>query len=171
MKSKDYYNEIAKGYNELYGEEQLRKWDELKNLIEFKKTDVSLDLGSGTGIILPELSKMVKFIFAVDNSVRMIAKSPKLKNVKYVNANAEKLPFSNSYFDKVISLTMLQDVPNWDNVLKEIKRVTKGEAAVTFLKRNKTIEEVTKKIEKYFAIKKFLEEEKDFIFLLESLKF
>ena len=167
MKSEEYYNKIAKSYNELYGEEQLKKWNEVKKLIEFKKTDVVLDLGCGTGIILPELSGMVRYIFAVDNSMGMITKTPKLDNVRYILADAEKLPFPDKYFDKTISLTMLQDVRDWDSVLKEIKRVSHGEIVITLLKRNKDLEKLKNEFKKYFKIKKIVEEEKDFIFLLE----
>lgn len=166
MKSEGYYNKIAKGYNELYGEEQLKKWNLVKQLMSFSKTDIVLDLGCGTGIILPELSKMVRFVFAVDNSIGMLTKAPKFENVKYILADAEKLPFPDNYFDKVVSLTMLQDVKDWDVVLKEIKRVSRGEVVITFLKRNKSVSEVKKKIGRYFKVKKFLEEEKDFVFLL-----
>jgi len=169
MKSKIYYDKIAKGYNELYGKEQLNKWGVVKQITDFSKKDIILDLGSGTGIILPELSKKVKFVFAVDNSIRMLTKSPKLENVKYVLADAEKLPFQDKYFDKTISLTMLQDVKEWDAVLKEISRVTREKAVITFLKRNKNINDVKKKIEKHFKIEKFIEEEKDFIFLVKNL--
>ncbi len=167
MKSKDYYNEISKGYNELYGEEQLKKWNIVKKITSFSKDDIVLDLGCGTGIILQELSKMVKQIIGIDNAIRMLTKAPKLDNVSYFLTNAENIPFPDKYFDKTISLTMLQDVKNWDDVFKEIKRVTKGEIVITLLKRNKDLETIKKRLKKYFTIKKYIEEEKDFIFLLE----
>ncbi len=166
MKSEDYYNKIAKGYNELYGREQMNKWHIAKKMIPLSKEDVVLDLGSGTGIILPELSKMVRYVFAVDSSISMLTKSPKLENVKYIQADAEKLPFPDKHIDKTISLSMMQDVDDWDKVLREIKRVTRGYVLISMIKRNKDLNNVKEKLSKYFNIQKFVEEEKDFIFLL-----
>ena len=40
MSSKNYYNKIAKGYNELYGEEQISKWDIVKKFIKFSKKEI-----------------------------------------------------------------------------------------------------------------------------------
>lgn len=162
-----YYDFIAKGYNELYGEEQIRKWKIVKSIVKFSKKDIVLDLGCGTGIIIPELSKFVKIVVGLDNSIEMLKLAPKLKNVLYILSDAKDIPFTKNFFDKTISVTFLQDVKNWDPILKEVKRVTKGEVLITFLKRNKKLEEVERKFLKYFEIKKVVEEDKDYIFLLK----
>jgi ubiquinone/menaquinone biosynthesis C-methylase UbiE len=161
-----YYDEIASGYDELYGEEQKKKWAVAKKLIEFSINDVVLDLGCGTGIIIPEIAKQVKLVVGQDYSAGMLAKAPKPDNVIYVLGDAAEIPFGSKYFDKVVSLTMIQDIKEWAPVLAEIKRVCKGEIVLTLLKRGKDAEEVKTKIGKFFKVKKFIEEEKDYIFLL-----
>ena len=167
MKTKVYYDEIAKGYNELYGEEQLKKWEIAKKLINLSKNDRVLDLGCGTGLITEKISKKVDSIVGLDLSEEMIKNSIKRNNISYVVGNAKKLPFENNEFDKVVSFTVIQDIDKWDYVLKEIKRVSKGEILITVLKRKKNLTELKKIISAYFKIKNFDEEEKDFIFLLE----
>ncbi len=167
MKTRIYYDKIAKGYNELYGEEQLKKWEIAKKMINFSKEDRVLDLGCGTGLITEKIAKQVNSVIGLDLSEEMIKNSIKAKNIKYVVGNAKKLPFENKYFDKVISFTVIQDIDKWDYVFKEIKRVSKGEILLTVLKRKKELNELKNIISEYFKIKKFDEEEKDFIFLLE----
>ena len=161
-----YYDEIAKGYDELYGEEQAKKWAVAKKLISFSKSDVVLDLGCGTGLIIPEIAKQVKLVVGQDYSVGMLEKAPKIGNVIYMLGDAAEIPFEAKYFDIVVSLTMIQDIKEWQPVLKEIRRVCKGDVVLTFLKRGKDIATVKNRIAKFFKVKNFIEEEKDYIFLL-----
>ena len=167
MSSKRYYNSIAKGYDNLYGEEQKHKWVNAKKMVKFSKKDIVLDLGCGTGIMIPEFAKKAKIVVGIDNSVEMLKLAPKPENAIYVLADAKKIPFPDNFFDKTISLSVLQDVKNPIVMLKEIKRVTKGYVVLTILKRNKNLEDIKRIISKYFKIKGTLEEEKDFIFVLK----
>lgn len=164
---KDYYDSVSEGYNELYGEEQLKKWDISKKMVSFSKTDIVLDLGCGTGIFIPEIAKQVKMVVGIDASEGMVKKAPKPENVVYIISDAGDIPFEDNYFNKVISFTMIQDIEDWEPVLSEIKRVCRGDVILSFLKRNKNLKLVSEKIAKFFKIKEVVEEEKDFIFLLE----
>ena len=162
----NYYDTIAPSYNELYTEEQIRKWNAAKRLIVFQQTDHVLDLGCGTGIISYIIAKKVAKVTAIDSSKRMINHAQQAKNITYYIADAASIPFPDKSFDKTVLFTVLQDIKDQDAALKEIKRVTKGEVLLTILKRNKNLEKVKEKLSKYFVIKKTIEEEKDFIFLL-----
>lgn len=166
VSAEKYYNEIAPSYDNLYREEQIKKWQFAKNLIKFSKNDVVLDVGCGTGIITFEIAKLVKFIIGIDISNEMLGLAKKAKNVIYLKADATKLPFADKSFDKVVSFTVLQDIKNKEAALKEMKRVCKGELLITIQKRNKSLNELKNLLSKYFKIKKFKEEEKDFIFVL-----
>ena len=44
------YSQLAKGYDELYQEEQEEKLAILATYLKIKKTDLLLDIGCGTGI-------------------------------------------------------------------------------------------------------------------------
>ena len=71
------YNTFAKGYNELYGEEQLRKLKIIKSLLNLKSSDKLLDVGCGTG-----LSRMLNCkITGIDSCEELIKKS-KIKTNK-----------------------------------------------------------------------------------------
>jgi len=166
--AKKYYNAIAGGYDVLYREEQLKKWEAAKRLIEFSGKDLVLDVGCGTGFITAEIAKLVKEVVAIDISDKMIDNAICAKNIKYLVASAEKLPFKDKSFDKVISFTVLQDIENKDDALKEMGRVCKNTLLITVQKRGKNFLDIQNLISKYFKIKDYAEEEKDFIFLLES---
>jgi ubiquinone/menaquinone biosynthesis C-methylase UbiE len=163
---KKYYDEISEGYNELYGDEQLAKWESARKLIKFSEGNKVLDVGCGTGLITEKIAKLVNFVVGLDYSEGMISHAIKKENIQYVVADAKHIPFNDKDFDKVVSFTMIQDVDNWDEVFKEMCRVSKGDVLITVLKRSKKQAEVERKLSKFFKIGKSVEGEKDFIFLL-----
>jgi malonyl-CoA O-methyltransferase len=126
-----YYNKIAKGYNELHQEEQLKKIDIIKKNI--KPKGLLLDIGAGTGISTKPFSKDAICI-ALDPSINMLKQYRGLK----VCATAEYLPFKSKSFDVIISVTALHHA-NLKLALKEIDRVAKDNAQIslTFLKKSK----------------------------------
>ncbi|MEM4714170.1 MAG: methyltransferase domain-containing protein [Candidatus Nanoarchaeia archaeon] len=168
--SDEYYNSIAEGYNELYEEEQIKKWNFVKSWLNFSNKTV-LDVGCGTGIITYEIYKLGGKITGLDSSKKMLALAKNLKSgPNYVLGYAENLPFPDNSFDYVVSCTMLQDVEDKNKVLHEINRVCKDYAIVSILKKEKNAKDIKKLIEKYLKIIKFAEEEKDFIFLCKPNK-
>jgi SAM-dependent methyltransferase len=56
--------------------------------------------------------------------------SPSYKGVKFVKANAENLPFSDSTFDLVVATCLLAHVDNPELVLQEARRVTKNNGKI-----------------------------------------
>ncbi len=144
----EYYNKIAKGYNELHKEEQLKKIKIIKQNIKIKQP--VLDIGAGTGIS----SEPFKAI-ALDPAINML----KQYKGKKVVGKAENLPFKDNTFNTIISVTALHHT-NIKKALKEIKRVATKDAqiAITILKKSK-IKLPYKKIE----------ESKDYIYLIKKL--
>lgn len=129
-----YYNAIAKGYNELYGEEQIEKLKKIYKYIKdyIKSDSLLLDVGAGTGVSTKFFEKYCKCI-ALDPSKKMLEKYEGEKII----GKAEKLPFEDKKFDIVISITALHHC-NIDKALKEMLRVVKddGIIAVTLLKKS-----------------------------------
>lgn len=125
-----YYNEIAKGYDELYKEEQLNKISIIKKHI--KPKGLLLDIGAGTGISTRAFEDQAVCI-ALDPSIEMLKQYKGLKVV----AKAEHLPFKDSTFNAIVSVTALHHA-DIDQALKEIKRVSKKDAqlALTILKKS-----------------------------------
>lgn len=56
-----------------------------------------------------------------------------IRNIKLIEGDARNLPFDDNSFDLVYTITVLQEIPDKNKVLKEIKRVLKpgGILAVT----------------------------------------
>ena len=145
-----YYDAISEAYDELYKEEQLDKLNKIKDLVKFK--GLVLDLGCGTGFITEKIPNVI----GCDSSEKMLAKCS--KKLKVVHCDAVKLPFEDNYFDTVFSLTVLQDIKEYKQAIKEIRRVLKnnGNIIITVLdkERIKLIRDELKKVFKNIKEKK-----------------
>lgn len=155
-----YYDTISEGYDELHGEEQLNKLKIIKTLIHPKENHKLLDVGCGTGIC----SEWNCTCIGVDPSIELIKKaSEKHSKVKFIQASAENLPFKDSYFDYVISVSSIHLFNDIDKALSEIKRVGKDSFILTVLKKSSKSKEIISKIKELFSIKQTIEEERDII--------
>jgi len=123
------------GFDTGVGNMTERSWRQLINLarkkLNIKKGNILLEIGCGSGAFIYPLYKKNKIkIVGIDysHSLLKIAKKvmPKV-TLKYGEAN--KLPFSNDYFDKVISNSVFNYFPNYQytkKALLEILRVLKS---------------------------------------------
>ena len=152
-----YYDDISKGYNELYGEEQKKKARLLKRHLNIK--GLLLDIGAGTGISTEGFKDQATCIL-LDPSLEMLKKANGLR----VCASAENLPFKKKTFDTVVSLTALHHA-NLEKAIIEIERVAKGSASIGISMLRKA-NRIAKELEKW----KTLKEEKDIIYLRDSQK-
>ena len=120
-----------------------------KNLQKIPGNPKILDVGCGTGRMLPpifNLNKKIKY-FGVDTSKEMITQLKKKevfkKNKKLISlkiADATKIPFKNDSFDLVFTYHVLWHLPKdiQIKILKEMIRVTKkgGYILFDFLNKN-----------------------------------
>jgi ubiquinone/menaquinone biosynthesis C-methylase UbiE len=172
--SDSYYDSIAKGYNELYAEEQLEKLEfigkELKNNIELKdfvkKNDSLLDVGCGTGISTAFFNCKNKTGIDPSKKILNIAKNH-YPTIDFKELSAEKISFKNNSFDIVVSLTAIQNFSEVKKGLSEIKRVGKKRFILTFLKKSPKSQSIDSLIREMFSVKKFLVQEKDNIYFCE----
>jgi len=87
---------------------------------------------------LGELARRGKLVVGIDSSAKMLGIARKRADgASLVCADADHLPFKDRSFDVVVSVTLLQNVPEPSATMKEIARVLKpkGVAIVTSLKR------------------------------------
>ena len=90
-----------------------------------------LDVGCGPGILTVALAPLVYEVVALDLTPEMIAQAKKrsdllgLKNVRFEVGRAEELPFSDGYFDVVVTRLMLHHLLSPTSAVKEIARVTR----------------------------------------------
>ena len=151
------YNKIAKSYNKLHREEQIRKLEIIKKNI--KIIHPLLDVGCGTGISTNYFD--VESI-GIDNCKEMIEEGS--KNLIY--GNAESLPFPDKNFNTVISVTAFHNFKDMEKSLLEIKRVSKNNnIAITFLKKSSKINKFRSLLTKHFKFKE-IPCEQDILFII-----
>lgn len=159
----DYYNEISEGYEELHREEQEKKIALIKQHIRPKKGEKLLDAGCGTGLTTRCWDCRR---YGIDPSEKLVEKARQAdRKGIYKIAPAESIPFEDSFFDIVISITAIQNFSDIEKGLKEIKRVGKGRFALSFLKKSPKAGKIKPLIRQMFGIKEEIEEDKDIIFL------
>ena len=156
-----YYDEISEGYEELHGEEQLKKVELIKKYLKPKADDKLLDVGCGTGLTTESWPCKR---FGVDPAPKLIERAHQKDLIEYKIAPAESIPYPDDFFDYVISITAIQNFEDIEKGLSEIKRVGKDKFVLSFLKKSPKAESIKEKINELFEIKKEIEEEKDLIF-------
>ncbi|MBT3408692.1 methyltransferase domain-containing protein [Candidatus Woesearchaeota archaeon] len=152
-----YYDQISAGYEELHREEQEKKIKIIKQVVNIHENDLVLDVGCG-----PYYGGFECKIIGLDPSIELL----KQAKIPVVLGIAEKLPFADNTFNKVISLTAIQNFDDIKEGLLEMKRVSKESCIFTFLKKSKNSQTISELINLYFNVNKIIEEEKDFIYFV-----
>lgn len=140
----NYYNYTAHIYNTRYTEEQNLKIKVAIENLELKRDSSILDLGCGTGLLLPKIQEIAKEIVGLDLSKGMLKEVKQFirhsTNIHFVLADADHTPLRHDYFDMAFAITLLQNMPNPHQALNEIKRVTKLNSSIiiTILKKQLT---------------------------------
>ncbi|MEM0240154.1 MAG: class I SAM-dependent methyltransferase [Candidatus Nezhaarchaeales archaeon] len=147
------YDLTSEFYEELYGDEQEKKFASIISLdpLKFSKFNVVLDAGCGTGLITKKLLGRGDFIVGVDFSKGMLQKAKeklgKAAEVDFVLGDVEYLPFRSKSFDLVLSITVLQNCcPS--RALKSLLRVLskRGVLVLSYLKRSREVEKLEAKL-------------------------
>lgn len=97
-----------------------------------------LDLATGTGIIIRTVLKYYRGVgqyYAVDLSEEMlqVARKKTGHQVRFVRADAAALPYGDGFFDIVTCISAINDMPDYEKVLEEIKRVLKPGGSLIML--------------------------------------
>ena len=97
-------------------------------MLNLNKEDILLDVGSGDGFWTNKFSKYTNDVTGVDPTKDLLNLSIKhyaKKNLKFVYGTAEDLPFDDSSFDKVASVSTVEHFNNPETGLSEMIRVLK----------------------------------------------
>jgi ubiquinone/menaquinone biosynthesis C-methylase UbiE len=153
-----YYDEIASGYNELHGEEQKKKFALIKPHLPDLPGRV-LDVGCGTGLS----EAICPSIIGLDPSIEL------LKQARYpvVCGLAEQLPFKDSSFDSIISVTAVHNFSDKAKAFEEMSRVS-DRFVITVLKKAAQLAAIKELIESQFDVRECLDEEQDLIYVLDA---
>ena len=135
------YDESATVYHRRYRQIQQRKYQAIVNHLE---SGPLIDVGIGTGLGLPYIIRFSPIV-GVDGSIEMLRiaykEAQEFSNhrsaIHLVCSSAEALPFRTGAVSTVVSITVLQNLPNIDLGFEELLRITHvdGLVAVTVLEK------------------------------------
>ncbi len=107
------------------------RFQKLLELVKWDKTQVTLEIGFGPGVLFPTLGNVSDAVIGVGpegrkhlSTVHEMLKHEQIDlKTTLVRGDACRLPLRNEQFDVVIAADVLEHISNIDEVLGEIKRV------------------------------------------------
>ena len=124
----DYY------YRPLTGKVYRDRLEMSVSLLGAKKSDALLEIGYGSGILLPELSRRTKRLVAIDIHHQADQVNRMLEH-EGVSAELHQgdlyhMPFSDGEFDALACFSVLEHLTDLDGALREFARVTRPGAVL-----------------------------------------
>jgi len=130
-RTRAFFDEKGAGWDELRGE-LLNETAALASLLPLVPRGLSVvDIGTGTGGMLPYLAEFAGRVVGVDQSAQMLrhardrARRLGLTNVEFHKADAGKLPLDSGVFDAAFAALLLHHVPRPADAVAEMVRVLK----------------------------------------------
>ena len=133
MDAKEQFNNQAKFYSSSKTFSAGESLDILSSLLNKKKFESGLDIGTGAGFAAFELSKSCKKVEATDisegmiNEAKKIMKERKINNLNFNICSAEELKYSDKEFDIVTCRTAAHHFLDVEKFCSEVHRVLKDE--------------------------------------------
>ena len=136
-------------YDELYGEEQKRKYRAIR--LEQYLKDPVLDCGCGTGLLLETIKNLKLQIVGLDLSDKMLIKAKRKSlghNIQLVQADATHLPFIENTFGAICTFTVA-DHNQLPTLLRQLDKSLRSNGAFifSFLKKSMDKGDITRQIE------------------------
>ena len=135
------YDLTASIYDMRYEAEQTAKIEAALKNDTIKASGLVLDVGCGTGLLFQHVAKKSEGVIGLDISKKTLTNAKKrakeFRNVHLVLADADLMPFSDGLFDGVYAFTVIQNMPNPDDTLAEMRNVARvgSTVVVTGLKK------------------------------------
>ena len=154
MNHREYFNQLAGKWDKMTSEETRSRLPEMIKDLEIKAGDTILDVGGGTGILLPLLyeaagnkSKIVSLDIA-EEMLRQARNNSYPSNIHYVHADVAAIPLASESFDFVICYSCFPHFPDKIKALAEMARVlrSKGRLVICHTASRHEINELHKSI-------------------------
>lgn len=113
-----------------HAQKNIKVIEQLFGRIDLSAVNKVLEIGCGAGIVAAHLCNEYKMnVTGTDVDPEQIETARKYnvgnENLKFIEADASKLPFGSAEFDMVLSQNVLHHIGNWEGVLQEVNRVLK----------------------------------------------
>lgn len=133
MGKKEFFNQMAEGWDEkFYSPEMRERLPQLVSLFQLQKGTKILDVGAGTGGIVPYLLEAIGpegSIWAVDFAEEMVKigrkKFQKESRVIFELASVADLPYKERFFDQIVCFGAFPHFDDKGKALEEMNRVLK----------------------------------------------
>lgn len=104
-----------------------KRFDLCISLMHNSKYKRMLEIGYGSGVFFPELSKRAEALYGIDiheyhDSVKEALGNHGIESYLY-SSSAEKLHFESHFFDAIVAISSLEFIPDLDEACQEIARV------------------------------------------------
>lgn len=126
------YGKLSSGYTDemIYRFDNKIRWSSFINVVNLKNADVILDVGCNHGSWSIKLAKMGMKVIGIDiisEAIETAKKSAKKESIqiKFKTMKIEDVDFKNGYFNKIISVTVMQHLLDDKIFLKTLKKFQK----------------------------------------------
>ena len=119
MSKFDHFNFIGPVYDHIFGRGDGKDVIELADIQQEHKL---LDIGGGTGRVTARIRGKTGKFWVADAALKMLREA-QLKGVPAINAQAERLPFAESSFNRIIMVDALHHVKDQQKTLDEMWRL------------------------------------------------
>jgi ubiquinone/menaquinone biosynthesis C-methylase UbiE len=154
MNHREYFNQLASKWDRMTPEETRARLPQLIDYLAIKPGDSILDVGGGTGILIPLLHKAAgdgSKIVSLDIAEEMLKQAKNNsypKSIHYIQADAAAIPFSSETFDLVVCYSCFPHFLDKPGALAEMERVLRngGRLAICHTDSRQAINELHKAI-------------------------
>ena len=135
-KHRIYFNEKALVWDQMMAHKPHEKLKQIFGALKFKLGSTVLDVGTGTGVMLPLLREIVGpsgKITAFDLAEEMLAMARTKngeENIDYIQGDISASPFKNNTFDAVICNSCFPHFPDKQGSVHEMARILKPDGQV-----------------------------------------
>ena len=126
-----WYDALSRNYDELYGEEQNKKYAKVLEFLGNREFKTIVDVGCGTGKLLGLISPRSQVGLGMDLSVEMLKRAKQRAintGIQLVRADASHLPLQDHVADGVISVSMTEAGPVLEEHFNELSRIATNDA-------------------------------------------
>lgn len=109
---------------------QLYRFKKIIKLMGDNHFQKLLEIGTGSGIFLPELARHTEKLYALDkhphtDKITYMLERYKINNFEISSQSVEKTNYPDNYFDAIVAVSVLEFVDDINKAVTEIKRILK----------------------------------------------